>query len=35
MKTALITGASSEIGLSIAKKIENDYHLILIKHKKL
>lgn len=34
MKTALITGASSEIGLSIAKKIENDYHLILIKHKK-
>ena len=34
MKTALITGASSEIGLSIAKKIENNYHLILIKHKK-
>lgn len=33
MKTALITGASSEIGLSLAKKLEDNYNLILIKHK--
>ena len=33
MKTALITGASSEIGLSIAKRLEKKYNLILIKHK--
>ena len=34
MKTALITGASSEIGLSIAKKLENTHKLIFVKHKK-
>lgn len=33
MKQVLITGASSEIGLSIAKRLENNYNLILIKHK--
>lgn len=33
MKTALITGASSEVGLAIAKKLENDYDLILTEHK--
>ena len=33
METALITGASSEIGLSIAKTLEKKYNLILIKHK--
>ena len=32
MKNALITGASSEIGLSIAKRLEKDYNLILIRH---
>lgn len=34
MKNALITGASSEIGLSIAKRLEKKYNLILIQHKK-
>jgi len=34
MKTALITGASSEIGISIAQVLENEYNLVLIKHKK-
>jgi len=33
MKKVLITGASSEIGLSIAKRLEKNYNLILIKHK--
>jgi len=33
MKTALITGASSEIGLAIAKKLENKYNLILTEHR--
>lgn len=33
MKTALITGASSEVGISIAKTLESKYKLILIKHK--
>lgn len=34
MKNALITGASSEIGLSIARMLEKNYNLILIKHDK-
>lgn len=34
MKTALITGASSEIGMSIAKQLEENYNLILVKHEK-
>lgn len=34
MKTALITGASSEIGISIAQVLENEYNLVLIKHTK-
>lgn len=34
MKTALITGASSEIGISISKRLEKKYNLILIKHEK-
>ena len=34
MKTVLITGASSEIGLSIARLLENKYNLIIIKHEK-
>lgn len=34
MKTALITGASSEIGSAIAKKLSQSYKLILIKHTK-
>lgn len=34
MKTALITGASSEIGISISKRLEKKYNLILIKHVK-
>lgn len=34
MKTALITGASSEIGLSIALVLEKHYNLILVKHEK-
>lgn len=33
MKTALITGASSEVGLAIAKKLENKYNLILTEHR--
>lgn len=34
MKTILITGAASEIGLSLAKRLEKNNKLILIKHKK-
>ena len=33
MKKVLITGASSEIGESLAKRLEKNYNLILIKHK--
>ena len=33
MKTVLITGASSEVGLAIAKKLENKYNLILTEHR--
>jgi len=34
MKTAIITGAASNVGMSIARALEKNYNLILIKHEK-